>query len=517
MKKTYLLNLFLILSCIGFAQHTNVLVSDKYAPNEPSIFIDPNNTNHIMAGANHDNYMISIDGGYTWSQHRLTSEYDVAGDPCLVADNEGDFYYLHLSSYDTTGGWLDRIVCQRTSDMGQTWPVDAYMGLNGSADQDKEWAVVDYANNNIYVTWTQFDKYDSQNPNDSSNIMFSKSTDMGLTWSEAKRINQVAGDCLDNGNTTEGAVPAVGPNGEIYVSWAGPEGIVFDRSLDEGETWLDEDIFVSDMPGGWDFNIPGISRCNGMPVTCCNLAEGPYRGDIYINWSDQRNGEEDTDIWFVKSTDGGNTWSERKRVNNDPPGKQQFFTWMAVDRVTGYIWIVFYDRRHYEDNNTDVYMAVSKDGGESFKNFRVSESPFLPYASAFFGDYTNISAHNNVIRPIWERMEGTKRHIMTAIIDPDMLDIEEEVTMPFSLEQNMPNPFDESTYISFKLRTPENVSLRVFDTYGRLVCTLIDNQKMGRGKYTYHFSTSDYPVAPGLYYFSLSTTDKSVQRKMLVL
>ncbi len=51
MKKTYLLNLFLVLSCIGFAQHTNVLVSDKYAPNEPSIFIDPNNTNHIMAGA----------------------------------------------------------------------------------------------------------------------------------------------------------------------------------------------------------------------------------------------------------------------------------------------------------------------------------------------------------------------------------------------------------------------------------------------------------------------------------
>ncbi len=190
---------------------------------------------------------------------------------------------------------------------------------------------------------------------------------------------------------------------------------------------------------------------------------------------------------------------------------------MTVDRVTGYIWIVFYDRRHYEDNNTDVYMAVSKDGGDSFKNFKVSESPFLPYATKFFGDYSNISAHNNVVRPIWQRLEGYKEHIMTAIIDPYMLDIEEEVIMPFSLEQNMPNPFDESTYISFKLRKAESVSLKVFDAYGRWVCTLVDNQKMGRGKYTYHFSTRDYPVAPGLYYFSLSTADKSVQRKMLIL
>ncbi len=516
MKKTYLLSLFLILSELAFTQHTNILVSDKYKPNEPSICIDPNNTNHMMAGANIKSYFHSIDGGYTWVQDTLVSEYDVWGDPCLVVDNQGHFYYLHLSGNYYTSNWLDRIVCQRTSDMGQTWTVDAYMGLNVPQGQDKEWAAVDYNNNNIYVTWTQMDSFAVQTSTvDSSNIMFAKSTDMGLSWSVAKRINQVSGTCASD--ITFGAVPAVGPNGEIYVSWAGPEGIVFDRSLDQGDTWLDEDIFVTNNNGTIKIYIPGIFRCNGAPVTCCNLAEGPYKGDIYINWSDQRNGLEDSDIWFIKSTDGGNTWSEHKRVNNDPPGKQQFFSWMTVDRITGYIWIVFYDRRHYEDNNTDVYMAVSKDGGESFKNFKVSESPFLPYNSVFFGDYTNISAHNNVVRPIWERLEGSSYHIMTAIIDPDMLDIEEEVTMPFSLEQNMPNPFDESTYISFKLRKAESVSLKVFDAYGRLVCILVDNQKMGRGKYTYHFSTQDYPVASGLYYFSLSTTDKSVQRKMLIL
>ena len=68
--------------------------------------------------------------------------------------------------------------------------------------------------------------------------------------------NYVSGNCIDDDYTTEGAVPAVGPNGEIYVSWAGPEGLVFDKSLDGGDTW-GTDIFISDIPGGWAFNVPG--------------------------------------------------------------------------------------------------------------------------------------------------------------------------------------------------------------------------------------------------------------------
>ena len=55
----------------------------------------------------------------------------------------------------------------------------------------------------------------------------SKSTNSGANWSSALRINKKAGNCLDEDNTVEGAVPCVGPNGEIYVLWSGPLGIVF--------------------------------------------------------------------------------------------------------------------------------------------------------------------------------------------------------------------------------------------------------------------------------------------------
>ena len=79
-------------------------------------------------------------------------------------------------------------------------------------------------------------------PEHKSNIMISWSDDKGVNWSPAKRINQKSGDCKDDDKTTEGAVPAVGPNGEVYVAWAWKNKIYFDRSEDGGKTWLEKDI-----------------------------------------------------------------------------------------------------------------------------------------------------------------------------------------------------------------------------------------------------------------------------------
>ena len=518
MKSIIILILAVFCSFSVWSQHPNQMIAQGNGLCEPSIFVNPNNTDEVVAGAIIDKYYVSYDGGLSWNSGALSSPYGVWGDPCLIVDSYSNYYYFHLSNPGSGGSWIDRIVCQKSEDGGQSWSSGNYMGLNGTKAQDKHWAIVDYNTNDIFVTWTQFDQYGSGSALHFSNIMFSKSIDNGESWTDAIQINEISGDCLDEGNTTEGAVPAIGPNGEVYVSWAGPAGLVFDKSLDQGETWLEEDIFVSDIPGpGWAFDIPGISRCNGLPITCCNLSETEYNGDIYINWSDQRNGADDTDVWFIKSTDGGETWGERKRVNDDEAGNQQFFTWMTVDQITGYIWFVFYDRRNYDDNNTDVYMAVSTDGGESFLNFKVSETPFLPFSSTFFGDYNNISAHNNVVRPIWTRLEGSSPKIMTALVNSNIVGGEELESIPFSMQQNSPNPFDESTYISFKLRSAQEVSLVVYDMFARPVTVLVDHELMSSGKYTYHFSSGDYHLSPGVYYFSLISGSHQIQKKMLLL
>ncbi|HDO27501.1 MAG TPA: glycosyl hydrolase, partial [Bacteroidetes bacterium] len=197
---------------------------------EPSITMNPANPNELVAGANINHYYYSIDGGFNWTKGILHSPVNgVWGDPCLITDTAGMFYYIHLSN-PPDGNWIDRIVCQKFDIDNNQWVADTYMGLNGTKAQDKAWAVVDSATNTIYVTWTQFDEYGTADTTKFSNIHFSKSTDGGLTWTDALRINQYSGDCVDSDNTTEGAVPAVGPNGEIYVAWAVHDSILFDRS-----------------------------------------------------------------------------------------------------------------------------------------------------------------------------------------------------------------------------------------------------------------------------------------------
>jgi hypothetical protein len=411
----------------GPSSFKNVMIAagnkkDGFGPCEPSICINPSNPKNIAAGAILDSYYWSEDGGNTWQSGKLASDYGVFGDPVLIADPKGAFYYAHLS--DPEGKqWgseklLDRIVIQKSIDGGKTYDRGAFCGENPPKDQDKHWLGIDPVSGAIYCTWTEFDQYESKDlANDHSRILFSKSTDGGKTWSPSLKINEADGDCSDDDFTTEGAVPVAGPNGEIYVAWAWNSAIWFDRSVDGGKTWLSNDIKVSDQPGGWAFNVQGISRSNGLPVTDCDRSNSPYRGTIYINWSDQRNGEEDTDIWLAKSTDSGTTWSKPVRVNNDKKGHDQFFTCMTIDQTTGYLYCVFYDRRDFTDKRTDVWLAVSKDGGATFSNIKISEKPFDPSKWVFFGDYNHISAHDGIVRPIWTRLENGVLSIWTAIIN----------------------------------------------------------------------------------------------------
>lgn len=425
MKSIYLVMIMTSLSLFSLAQYKNVQIDKQsglgYPPCEPSIAISYTNPDVLVAGAILDKVYTSKDGGATWTNSKLKSELGVFGDPCVVSDYKGNFYYLHLS--DPSGkGWrddslLDRIVCQYSEDNGKTWTKGSSIGLNGSKDQDKEWATIDPKSNRIFATWTQFDKYNSVAENDSTLILFSWSKGRDKEWSKPVRISQIAGDCLDDDNTVEGAVPAVGPEGNIYVSWALNETLYFDRSENCGKNWLEEDIIAGQINGGWNQEIPGINRCNGMPVTKVDLSEGPNKGTIYINYSDQTHGKDDTDIWLIKSTDFGDTWSEPIKVNDDNSGKHQFFTWMDVDKSNGNIYIVFYDRRNYDDNQTDVYLATSIDGGLTFTNELISESPFTPNQSVFFGDYNNITAFKGIVRPIWTRYENNKLSIWTALID----------------------------------------------------------------------------------------------------
>jgi hypothetical protein len=523
MNRFLFLSFFSFLCATSFSQFTNVLIIDINSPNEVSICINPKNTNQIVGGANLNNVYHSTDGGLTWSSELLTDPLNgVWGDPIIFTDTTGNFFYSHLSNPPQNGSWVDRIVFTKSTDGGITWwDEGTATGKNGAKVQDKEGVIVNQETNEIYVTWTQFDAYGSSNTLDSSYIMFSKSTDIGLTWSTPLRISKNAGNCEDDDLTVEGAIPTIGPNGEIYVVWTGANGFVMNKSLDNGATWLEEEVSVIDMPGGWNYNIGGLQRCNGLPQLVTDLSGGANHGTMYLNWTDQRNGSNDTDVWMIKSSDGGNTWSTLKRVNDDAVGKQQFLTWMTCDQTNGNLHFVFYDRRNYEFSNdsTDVYMAFSRDGGATISNYKVNENGFVPNPSTFFGDYTSVSAVNNNVRPIWMTYESTGMSVWTAIIDGQELGLLEtkiENTSSLDLSQNKPNPYYQTTCIQFSLKEASKVSLKIYDVLGNVIAVLLDEEQYKSGKYDYVFNATTHKMSSGVYYYELSSGEYRTTKKMIV-
>jgi len=493
-----------------FPQYPNILIDNTQSPEEVTIAINPLDPNILAAGANIDHFYRSTDAGLTWTESHLVSNLlGVWGDPVVLFDSLGNLYYAHLSYPNFPGWWIDRIVVQKSTNYGLTWNdgVGIGWGIQPQA-QDKEWLAVDHTQSpyrgNIYVTWTEFDDYGSSNPADSSRIRFSKSTDQGITWSDAITISERSGDCIDSDNTDEGAVPTVGPNGEIYVSWAGPLGLMFDRSTDAGNTW-GTDVFVSDMPGGWDFAVSGIYRCNGLPITMCDISNSSYRGNIYVVWSDQRNGATNTDIFMSRSTDGGNTWTSAAKVNDDITTRHQFFVWSTIDLSTGHLWFVFYDRRNTTGSATDVFVARSTDGGNTFDNFKVSELAFTPTSGIFFGDYTNIAAWNGKVYPIWMRLHNSELSVWVA-------PLQDSTIIPVELNNFSANVDGEKVYLTWQTATETN-NQGFYIERKNLEVTEAEWTEIGfvegKGNSTEinHYQFIDHPMSDATYHYRLKQMD----------
>jgi hypothetical protein len=111
-------------------------------------------------------------------------------------------------------------------------------------------------------------------------------------------------------------------------------------------------------------------------------------------------GNSRADVMFVRSTDGGQTFSAPVRINDDPANAQKWH-WLAAMSVApnGRIDVVWLDTRNAA-NNTDsqLFYSYSLNGGVTFSpNVAVSQpfNPFLGYPNqAKMGDYIQVVSDN---------------------------------------------------------------------------------------------------------------------------
>jgi hypothetical protein len=356
-------------------------------------------------------YGWTSDGGATW-QSNVVSFPERPGeeywDPVVVSDSVGNFY---ITMGNGGGGFDPAIVVAKSTDGGQTFanPVVVNPGHN---DGDKPYLAVDPANDNVYAVW-------AGTPGDVVTVFFAKSTDGAATFSSPVQVS-------DGVNIANGALPAVGPNGEIYVVWGFAEPhdrLLFDRSLDGGDTWLATDIVVDiyDQPRS---PLNGGFRNPLVPSIAVDRTTGPYRGRIYVVWGDQRHG--DPDILLSHSDDQGDTWSTPIRVNDDIAGNDadQWFPWIVVDE-NGQVHVVFLDRRDDPDGYLfGAYLATSTDGGATFgPNVRVSDGIYGPTDNGFLGDYIGAAVSpDNRLHPLWPDGRRGDLDVYTRSIDLEDFD-----------------------------------------------------------------------------------------------
>jgi hypothetical protein len=375
---------------------------------EPAVAVNPKNPQQVVAVYQdnvHASY--STDAGEHWAAAEGTAppNYKISGDVSATYDLQGRAYVCYIAfdklgsvNYWARGATRNGIFVRRSLDGGKTWekdhfPVAEQSSQPGIPFEDKPVIVADNTGSrytgNLYVGWTRWRIADSQ-------LVFSRSTDGGKTWSQPLEIDDHPGLPRDDNGAVEGFDAAVGSDGAVYAIWSQDDDIWLAVSRDGGKKFARAKPIIHTAP--IIYAISTLERANGFP----QIGVDAKSGRLYVAWTDYRNG--DLDVFVTTSDDHGKKWNAPVRVNNDTVhnGAEQFFQWLAVDPQDGSANVIFYDRRgDPKEVMQTVTLARSTDGGKTFANYAWTTDPFAARADMFFGDYNGIAAYGGRVYGVW--------------------------------------------------------------------------------------------------------------------
>ena len=422
---------------------------------ETWIAINPKNPQNIIATANDNQALtgvgnwrmsswVTFDGGQNWTFKptpangglyidRPSNGGLTIFDPGVAFDADGNALYVYgFSQTNSSSGGTEEngVFAALTTNGGADWngygndvPISA-IALStydsGKPFHDRYSVAADDNENSpyknrFYVSWQRF--YSNQG------VVFSYTTDKGLTW---------IGPTLIGTGATQAPLPAVGPDGEVYVAWINTNPpyeaqAIVRKSTNGGQNWGPSVVAQSVVSIGtkhpttsrFVLSDKQSIRVSSNPQIAVDKSNKSTRGWVYVVQAGRDVPDGSYRVYVSRSTDKGQTWQSKIRIDNNSVGNDMFFPSISVDPITGLVAVLYYSSQNDPDNNqgVDAYLSISNDGGNNWKQLRVtpttayinslgdvSDQSFGGGVSAgnlYWGDYTSVTAYNGIIYPLF--------------------------------------------------------------------------------------------------------------------
>lgn len=351
---------------------------------EPFVAVNPINPNNLVAAWIQGPFQdivaaVSFDGGQNWQRVPIPvstcsgGPFVGGGDPKLSFSPNGDLYFTGISGITAP----QVVVASKSVDGGLHWSAVTVLPGSDTVDARPDYAPVtaDPVNPRFaYVSWNGFGgSVKANSPGHVGSVVFTRTTDGGVTWEPAREIVQTALQSFVLYNQT-----LVLPDGTLVVLF----GVVDQqynqpptqttlqvlRSIDHGQTWSAPLNVLTltplyDPKGKANFaQIVDPHTGQHEWAGTFYFAVDPRSGNLYATWEDGRfSNFQINEIAFSMSADGGFTWSAPVRVNQTPlnlplANRQAFLPTIAV-AADGAIGVTYYDFRF---NNTNPGLPTDR-------------------------------------------------------------------------------------------------------------------------------------------------------------
>jgi hypothetical protein len=337
---------------------TGTETSPNITQSETFTTVNPKNANQIVVAYNDSRgrnvspinisgASVSTDGGTTFTRVTLASGQgpfsNTVGDPVILFNGPTDTWYTvwldgacggqGLGGYKSTTPWV-----------ATSWTHYNCVHSGGSDDRESGWADNNPSSTfygRMYVSWNDFNR--------GGGLFVRYSTDNGVTWTQERQLTtgtpfirdvQITGDKL---------------NGDVYIAGMDEGGGGFPhndinhlyRSTDGGNTW-------AHTYTGSAFSGPGVTA---VGYFACMFSDGggywrhegwgepaAYNQVVHLVYAQHGAGADAGDVYYIRSTDRGGTFSAPFKLNTDATTRPQWQPNISVSDA-GTVFATWYDGR----------------------------------------------------------------------------------------------------------------------------------------------------------------------------